>query len=168
MSVQKFAVPTEKRASGVAVVTYPDMRWSRCDIKTVNLIPAVLAKQHAVECQAFESIFVRNGTITEGSHTNCFGVIDGELRTYPASNYILGGVTRDVVLEIARNLGIPVREHPMFMTDVPRLQEFFVTGTTTDVMPVVSFDGATIGDGKPGPITMKLYHALAAKLYAHR
>jgi D-alanine transaminase len=165
MSAQKFVVPHDKRATGVSVVTYPDIRWSRCDIKTVNLIPAVLAKQHAVDCGVFESIFVRDGAITEGSHTNCFGVIDGELRTYPASNYILGGVTRDVTIELAHELGIPFEARPFHVQDLPRLEEFFVTGTTTDVMPVVELDGRPVGTGRPGPITMRLYAAMARRLY---
>ncbi|MBL8983316.1 MAG: aminotransferase class IV [Gemmatimonadetes bacterium] len=165
MSAQKFVVPHDKRATGVSVVTYPDIRWSRCDIKTVNLIPAVLAKQHAVDNGVFESIFVRDGTITEGSHTNCFGVIDGELRTYPASNFILGGVTRDVTIELAHELGIPFEARPFHVQDLPRLEEFFVTGTTTDVMPVVQLDGRPVGNGRPGEITMRLYNAMAKRLY---
>ena len=87
------------------------------------------------------------------------------LRTYPASNLILGGVTRDVVLELARELGLPVSETPFHIHHVRDLQECFLTGTTTDVMPVVQFDGAPVGSGKPGKMTMVLYEALAARLY---
>ena len=165
LSAQRFAIPHDKRASGVSVVTYPDIRWSRCDIKTVNLLAAVMAKQHAVDHGAFEALFVRESAVTEGSHTNVFGVIDGELRTYPASNLILGGVTRDVVLELARELGMPVSETPFHIHHVKDLQECFLTGTTTDVMPIVQFDGAPVGNGKPGFHTMRLYEALAARLY---
>ncbi len=166
MSAKSFVVPHDKRATGVSVVTYPDIRWARCDIKTVNLIPAVLAKQHAVEANVFESIFVRDGAITEGSHTNCFGVIDGELRTYPASNWILGGVTRDVTIELAHELGIPFDPRPFHVQDLPRLEEFFLTGTTTDVMPVVQLDGRPVGHGRPGAITMRLYEGMARRLYS--
>jgi D-alanine transaminase len=166
LSCQRFTVPHDKRASGVEVVTYPDIRWTRCDIKTVNLIPAVLAKQHAVDHGVFESIFVRGSALTEGSHTNCFGVLDGELRTYPASNYILGGVTRDVVLEIARELDLAVNETPLHQQDIPDLEEFFLTGTTTDVMPVTAIDGRVVGDGRPGAVTMRLYESLAARIHA--
>lgn len=166
LSAQRFTVPHEKRGAGVAVVTYPDIRWSRCDIKTVNLLAAVMAKQTAADHGVFEAIFVRESAITEGSHTNVFGVIDGELRTYPASNLILGGVTRDVVLELARELGFPVSETPFHIHHLGELQECFLTGTTTDVMPVVQVDGQVVGDGKPGRMTMALYEALAARLYA--
>lgn len=165
LSAQRFALPSDKRASGVAVVTYPDIRWSRCDIKTVNLLAAVMAKQHAVDHGVFEAIFVKESAITEGSHTNVFGVIDGELRTYPSSNMILPGITRDVVLEVAREVGVPVNETPFHIHHVPQLQECFLTGTTTDVMPVVSIDGTAVGDGTPGKVTMALYDALAARIY---
>ncbi len=165
LSAQRFALPTAHRATGIAVVTYPDIRWSRCDIKTVNLLAAVMAKQHAVDHGVFEAIFVREGAVTEGSHTNVFGVIDGELRTYPSSNLILPGITRDVVLEVARELGVTVNETPFHIHHLPQLQECFLTGTTTDVMPVVSIDGVAVGDGTPGRVTMALYDALAARIY---
>ncbi|MEP7382350.1 MAG: D-amino-acid transaminase [Gemmatimonadota bacterium] len=165
LSAQRFTLPHDKRATGVAVVTYPDIRWSRCDIKTVNLLAAVMAKQHAVDHGVFEAIFVRESAVTEGSHTNIFGVIDGELRTYPSSNLILAGITRDVVLDLARELAIPVNETPFHIHHVPQLQECFLTGTTTDVMPVVSIDGVAVADGTPGKITTALYDALAARIY---
>lgn len=165
LSAKAISPPHAERATGVKVVTYPDIRWSRCDIKTVNLIPAVLAKQHATDHGVFESIFVRDGAITEGSHTNCFGVIDGELRTYPASNYILGGITRDVAIEVAHELGVPFSDRPFHVQDLPRLQEFFLTGTTTDVMPVVEIDGHRVGDGRPGRMTQALYDGMARRLY---
>lgn len=164
LSATQFVPPNEQRAKGVPAVTYPDYRWSRCDLKTVNLLPAVMAKQHAVDHGAFESVFVRDAAITEGSHTNVFGVIDGELRTYPNSNYVLPGVTRDVVVEIARELRFHVSEAPIFVHEIAALDEMFLTGTTSDVMPIVSLDGKPIGNGKPGPTTMALYGALASRL----
>jgi D-alanine transaminase len=104
--------------------------------------------------------------MTEGSHTNVFGVLDGKLRTYPESNYILAGITRDVVLELATELGIPVRQMPIFTHEFPRLEELFITGTTSDVMPIVALNGLPVGDGQPGPITMSLYEALVPRLSA--
>jgi D-alanine transaminase len=166
MSAKAFTPPHETRARGVAAVTYPDYRWTRCDLKTVNLLPAVLANQHAVEQGALESVFVRNGAITEGSHTNVFGVIGAELRTHPNSNYILPGVTRDLLVEIAHELEIPVVEMPIFVHELPQLEELFLSGTTSDVMPVVSLDGRSVGRGTPGPVTMSLYESLAARLAA--
>jgi D-alanine transaminase len=166
LTATRFVPAHDKRSAGVTAVTYPDYRWSRCDLKTVNLLPAVMAKQHAVDHGAFESVFVREAVITEGSHTNVFGVIDGELRTYPNSNFILPGVTRDVVVELAHELRIPVSETPIYAHEVPQLTEFFVTGTTSDVMPVVKLDGKTIGTGRPGPVATALYDALAKRLAA--
>jgi D-alanine transaminase len=164
LSASPFTPPDEIRARGVSVVTYPDYRWSRCDLKTVNLLPAVMAKQFAVDHEAFEAVFVREAVVTEGSHTNFFGVIGGEVRTYPNSNLVLPGVTRDVVLELARKIGVPVAEVPIYRHEIAGLEEAFLTGTTTDVMPVGVIDGKAVGGGRPGPITMKLYEVLAQHL----
>jgi D-alanine transaminase len=166
LSAAPFTPASEVRAKGVAVTTYPDYRWSRCDLKTVNLLPAVMAKQFASDNDAFESIFVREAVITEGSHTNFFGVINGEVRTYPNSNYVLPGVTRDVVVELARELNVPVSETPIYLHEIAALEEAFLTGTTTDVMPVVSIDKKAVGSGRPGALTMRLYEALAKRLAA--
>ncbi len=165
-SATRFSPPHDVRATGGTAVTFPDFRWARGDIKSLNLIPSVLAKQHAVDHGATEAIFVRDGAITEGSHTNVFGVLDGELRTYPESNYILAGITRDVTLELAAELDMPVRLMPIFTHELPRLEELFVTGTTSDVMPIVALNGLPVGDGRPGRITMALYEAMAPRLAA--
>lgn len=166
LSASGFTPPDDRRATGVAAVTYPDYRWSRCDLKTVNLLPAVMANQYAHDHGAFEALFIRDTALTEGSHTNVFGVLDGVLRTYPNSNYVLPGVTRDVVVELARELGIPVSETPIFRHEIPGLEECFLTGTTSDVMPIVSIDGAPVGGGRPGPVAKRLHAALAARLAA--
>ena len=166
LSASAFSPPGEVRGRGVGVVTYPDYRWSRCDLKTVNLLPAVMAKQFAADNDAFEAIFIREAVVTEGSHTNVFGVIGGEVRTYPNSNYVLPGVTRDVVIELAHELHLPVSETPIYRHEIPLLEECFLTGTTSDVMPVISIDGKTVGSGRPGSITMRLYEALAGRLAA--
>ena len=166
LSATRFTPPHDVRAKGGTAVTFPDFRWARGDIKSLNLIPSVLAKQHAVDHSATEAIFVRDGAITEGSHTNVFGVLDGELRTYPESNYILAGITRDVVLELAAELDIPVRQMPIFTHEFPHLEELFITGTTSDVMPIVALNGLPVADGRPGRITMALYEALVPRLAA--
>lgn len=166
LSASAFTPPDDARARGVSVVTHPDYRWTRCDLKTVNLLPAVMAKQHAVDHGAFETIFVRDTAITEGSHTNVFAVLDGAVRTYPNSNFVLPGVTRDVVVDLARELGYPVNETPVFIHEIPALQELFLTGTTSDVMPVVRVDGRPVGDGRPGPVAKALHEALVVRLQA--
>lgn len=166
LSAARLMPPHDIRAKGGTAVTFPDFRWARGDIKSLNLIPSVLAKQHAVDHSATEAIFVRDGAMTEGSHTNVFGVLDGELRTYPESNYILSGITREVTLELAAELGIPVRLMPILTHEFGRLEELFITGTTSDVMPIVALNGLPVGDGHPGRITMSLYEALVPRLAA--
>jgi D-alanine transaminase len=155
-----FSTPNELRQSGVRAITLPDIRWARCDLKTVSLLPNVLAKQRAHELGAFEAVLVRDGAITEGSSTNVFGVIDGVIRTYPKSNYILPGVMRDVVIGLAREMGLPLDESPIFASEIDRLDELFLSGTTTEVQAIVELDGKLVGDGRAGPITLKLLDAV--------
>jgi D-alanine transaminase len=156
----------QERRTGVRAITQPDVRWLRCNIKTVQLLPNVLAKQAAIEAGAFEAIFVRDGIAIEGTHSNLFAVLNGELRTHHANHLILPGVTRSVVLELARELGIPCREQPVTEAELGWVEEVFFTGTTTDVLPVVRVDDFDVGDGKPGPVAGQLYEALAARMEA--
>ncbi len=154
------------REQGAKGISFADIRWARCDLKTVNLLGPVLARQAAAEAGAYEAIFHRDGMVTEGAATNAFMVIGGVLRTYPLSNYILPGITRAVLLELARELGIPIEERPVPLHDLPHVDELFVCGTTTDVQPIVTLDDKPIASGKPGPITIRLRDALAKRLYA--
>ncbi len=164
VSAARFSRPPELHEKGTQAITHPDIRWARCHIKTVNLLGNVLAKQHAIEAGATEAILLREGVVTEGSHSNVVGVLDGEIRTAPLSHYILPGITRALILDLARELGYAVREVPILSEELPRLQELFLTGTTTDVMPVVLLDGRPVGEGTPGPVTRALQQAYAAKL----
>jgi D-alanine transaminase len=160
VSAARFTPSSDMRTRGVLAVTFPDLRWARCDIKTVNLLPNVLAKQQAVSAGALEAILVRDGMVTEGSHTNVFGVLGGALRTHPLTHRILPGVTRGVVLEVAQALGLPVDERALLVDEIGDLEELFVTGTTTDVTPVVQLDGRPVGEGRPGKMARKLYDGL--------
>jgi D-alanine transaminase len=164
VAASRFVPPEALRARGASVILVPDIRWARCDLKTVNLLPNALAKQRAVEAGADEAVFVRDGVVLEGAHTNVFAVLDGVLRTAPATNYILPGITRDVVLQLAPTLGIPVREYPLLVEELPRASELFVTSTTSDVLPVVRVDGAPVGDGAPGVVARRLMDALRARM----
>ena len=161
----RFEVPHAMRAAGAKAVTQPDVRWLRCDIKTVQLLPNCMAKQKAQAAGAIEAIFVRDDIVTEGTHSSVLGVKNGELRTHPLGPLILPSVTRELILEIAREQTLPVREHAFTAQELFELDELFVAGTTTDVTPIVDVDGRRIGSGTPGPITKKLYAALQAKLY---
>jgi len=151
---------------GIRMITVPDVRWGRCDIKTICLLPNVLAAERAKKAGADEALFVRDGIALEGAHTSFFAVIDGSLVTAPLSNRILPGVTRRVVLGLASGLGIPTAEAPIKAAELPRAAEAFVTGTTTDVSPVIAIDGGPIGSGKPGPVTRALQQALTGALEA--
>jgi D-alanine transaminase len=151
--------PPEYAQDGVPAITYPDTRWARCDIKSISLLPNVLANQAAKEAGAFEALFVRDGIVLEGSHANVFAVRDGTLVTYPACNYILAGITRQRVMELAAELGIPVAEGPIPLEALSDTAELFLSGTTTEILPVTRVDGRAIADGRPGPITQRLQRA---------
>ncbi len=165
-SAAPFNIPTQLREEGAAAITLPDIRWARCDIKSVNLLPNILGKQRAIEAGAFEAIFLRDGIVTEGASSNLFVVLDGVLRTYPLSNYILPGITRSIIIEQAQGLGYPVSEIPITQQELLRAEEIFATGTTTDVQPLVTVDGRAVGSGRPGPIAGALREALEAEMEA--
>jgi D-alanine transaminase len=162
----RFVVPRADRESGVKAVTFPDFRWLRCDLKTVNLLGAVLGRQAAAEAGAYEAILLRDGIVTEGAATNAFFVIDGTLRTHPLGNLILPGVTRQVVVDLIRESGIELVEKPVTQSELLRASEIFLCGTTTDVTPVISLDSVPVGSGAPGPVTKRLQPLLEARLYA--
>jgi D-alanine transaminase len=164
VSTGPVALPHAIRARGATAITTPDIRWARCDIKSVNLLPNVFAKQRAVASGADEAIFVRDGVVTEGASSNVFGVLDGEIRTYPLSNLILPGVTREVVIELASENDLPVVERPLWSDDLARVTELFFTSTFNDVMPIVRVDGRPIGTGRPGPVSQQLYAAFVERL----
>jgi D-alanine transaminase len=146
--------------------TLVDDRWGRCHLKTICLLANILGKQKAVEAKCDEGLFVRDGVVTEGTSSNAFFIRDGALLTHPTDNHILNGVTREAVLEIARQLGVRMRFQPVTLADAMTSQEVFVTGTLTEIMPAVSIDGKPIGAGKAGPVTLKLrtaFRQLTAK-----
>ena len=164
-TASRFTPNLEMRATGAKGITYPDQRWARCDLKTVNLLGPVLARQAAAEAGAYEAILHRDGVVMEGAATNCFAVVDGVFRTAPLSNYILPGITRGLLMQMIPKLGMKVEERPVLLRDLPQVDELFVCGTTTDVQPIVTLDGAPIGSGAVGPKTARLRDAFADFLY---
>lgn len=164
-SAAAFTPYDVQQRSGVSIILAPDERWGRCDIKSVNLLPNAMAKQLAVEAGAWETVFVRGGVVTEGTSSNLFAVIGGALRTHPLSNAILGGVTRDVVLSIAREAGIEVVETAFSVAELENAEEAFLTSTTNDVMPVVRVDGAVVGAGRPGAVAGRIGREIARAFY---
>ncbi|PTX53896.1 D-alanine transaminase [Melghirimyces profundicolus] len=156
--------PLQTLKEGIRAITDRDIRWLRCDIKSLNLLGAVLAKQNAVDRGCQEAILHRDGRVTEGSSTNVFMVREGTLITHPADNLILHGITREVVLELAREEGIPVREEAPSVEALFRADEVFITSTTMEVAPVISIDGRTVGEGSPGPVTRRLQNAFEKQI----
>ena len=144
------------QTAGVDAITLDDIRWGRCDIKSLNLLPNVLARQQAKEAGAFEAILVKNGEVTEGSVSNVIIVDNRTLMTAPEGPRILSGVTREVVLRLARQEGLEVHEQYPSREKLFGAPEVFLTGTTVEVLPVVRIDGKPIGSGEPGPVTRQL------------
>jgi len=160
-------LPSEDQLkNGVKVITQPDIRWDRCDIKSLSLLGNILAKQTAAEVKAREAWLVDGKTVTEGSASNAYIVTKkGELITHPANHAILGGITRDVVLKLARKHKITVRERSFTLAEAKSAAEAFMTSTSANVLPVVMVDNQRIGSGKPGPITMQLQELYAKHIF---
>jgi D-alanine transaminase len=155
--------PQECYDRGASAITLPDERWLRCDIKSVSLLPNILAKEKARRAGALEAILHEaDGTVTEAAASNVFCVLDGVIRTHPLTSRILPGITRIEVLAAARALGIPLREEAVRLGELRRAEEIFVTSTTMGVMPVTALDGARVGEGLPGPIARALQEHLEA------
>jgi D-alanine transaminase len=150
--------PAKIAEDGVKAITMPDIRWQRCDIKSVSLLPNILAKQAAKEAGAYEAWLVdRNGMVTEGSSTNAWIVTrDGELVTRSVENAILAGITRMAVIEMARAEGLSLVERPFSVSEAKAAREAFVTSTSSYVTPVTQIDDHVVANGKPGSISLKL------------
>ncbi|MCH2558473.1 MAG: D-amino acid aminotransferase [Alcanivorax sp.] len=138
------------RTAGVAALTLDDIRWDRCDIKSVSLLANLLLRQRAVDAGAAEAILIRDGWVTEGAASNLFLVRDGEIRTAPLSHHLLGGITRDLVIELCREHGLPVVERPLTAAELANADEIWLSSSTKDVLPVTTLDGRPVGDGRPG------------------
>ncbi|HEY8873360.1 MAG TPA: D-amino-acid transaminase [Stellaceae bacterium] len=149
---------------GIAVITIPDIRWQRCDIKSVALIANVLGKQAAKEAGAYEAWQVdRDGEVTEGTSTNAWIVTgEGEVVTRAADSAILNGVTRLAIFDIIAREGYRLVERPFTVAEAKAAREAFLTSTTADLLPVVHIDGAPVGEGRPGPLAQKLRAAYFA------
>ena len=158
MRAQDVAALASRMEKGIAVSVQPDIRWGRCDIKTVQLLPNLMAKQAARAAGAFEAWLVdQGGNVTEGGSTNAWIVTaDGTVITRALSNAILPGVTRRVMMEAAAEAQLNVVERSFTVAEALAAKEAFITSATGAAVPVVTIDGATIGDGKPGPVTRRI------------
>lgn len=146
----------EIRRIGAGACTYEDLRWGRCDIKSLNLLGNVLAREEAKKAGVFEAILVKDGMVTEGSLSNVMAVQSGTIVTAPDGPRILSGVTRTVVLGLAKKEQIRVEERFLSVDALYAADEVFLTGTTIEVLGVIRIDGRTIGSGQPGPVTKTL------------
>ena len=149
------------REKGVAAITAPDIRWARCDIKTVALLPNVLTRQLSADIGAAETIMLRDGFLTEGSSTNVFVVRDGVILTPPQDHRILPGITCDVVLELAEKYNAPFEVRPVSEEELRSADEVWLTSSTKEVLAVVTLDGRSVGHGEhagqPGPVTKRMH-----------
>lgn len=156
------ALPQDCFDKGVAAITVPDIRWGRCDIKSLNLLPNVLAKQQAQDANAFEAIFIKNGEVKEGSTSNVFLAKNGELHTPERNQDVLSGVTQQQVMDLAKEGVADVHCHPLTEHDLMRADEAFLVGTTIEVLPLVRVNGENIGNGKPGSMTRDIQRQFSA------
>ena len=149
-------------SAGVSVMTTEDIRWGRCDVKSVNLLANVLARQQGKQAGVFEVVLIREDHVTEGAVSNVMMVRDQTVITAPEGPRILSGVTRAVVLRLARREGFSVQERFPSRAELYEAEEVFLTGTTVEVLGVISVDGRVIGRGQPGPVTGRLAQAFEA------
>lgn len=154
LTVSELTDNPEEKARGIAVCTHPDWRWTRCDIKSLNLLPNILARQDAAEKGCDEAILVDEaGLITEGAGSAFFAIINRALQTAPLSANILPSITRQFVVKAAINIGLAIEQRCLTPQQAMAADELFLAVTTKDIVPVVRFDGSAIGNGLPGPCT---------------
>jgi len=159
ITASAFKPALEKRQLGIAAITVADTRWSRCDLKTIGLLANCLAKQQAYENGADEAIFVRDGVALEGSSSNLFVVEDGCVITNRRTNFILPGITRNIVIECCREGSLALDEVPIRLDLLKSAEEIFVTHTSGEVVPIINLDGRMVGNGRPGAVTRRLQTA---------
>lgn len=158
VTVRRFVpLRTRLRKRGVSIMTTEDFRWGRCDLKSINLLPNILAKQKARARGDFEAVFLRNGWVTEGSTSNIFAVLKGTLVTPPAGPYLLSGITREQVIRLAKQNGLDVKERDISIDEIYQGDELFLTATSIEILPVIKVNGHPIGAGRPGAQTQRLY-----------
>jgi D-alanine transaminase len=162
MASQLPTLTAEIVERGIEAITVEDFRWGRCDIKTTALLANVLMKQQAADAGAKEAIIVRDGEVLEGSSTSLFAIAGGIIATPPNSHRILPGTTREVVIELAASLSLPVEVRRLSIEEMLRADEVWLSAATRDVLPITRIDGRPVGSGKPGPLWKRLSDAFVA------
>ncbi|WP_075981158.1 D-amino-acid transaminase [Bacillus massilinigeriensis] len=161
-------LPAEVRLRGVTAILLEDERWANCYIKSLNLLPNILAKQAAHDAGSYEAILVRDGQVTEGSSSNVFYVKDRKVYTPPLTKHILPGITRLAVKNVLSQLNIPLVEQQFSEMDLLHADEVFITSTTSEVIPVIKINENEIGKGTPGEITSRIYEQYKNLIKAHK
>lgn len=162
LTVAPMVDDPQRRTHGCTAITYPDIRWQRCDIKSLNLLANVLARTAANDAGAAEALFVRNdGIVTEGAAASIFVVKDGVVHTTPLSENILPGITRIAILQAASDLDVPLVEQSLPLESVYSAEEVFMAGTGEELLGLIELDGRTIGDGRAGPVCGQLYEKMS-------
>lgn len=151
---------------GMTAITLPDYRWQRCSIKAIALLPNVLLYQQAKDAHCDEAILIRDQYVTEASTSNVFIVKDQVIKTPPLSDYILAGVTREYILELARKYQFQYAETPITLAELNTADEIWVTSSTKEIYPIVTLNQQPVGDGKPGPIWQQMIQHYRANLFA--
>lgn len=165
--VKSYDRPLKALDEGVAVVTTEDIRWLRCDIKSLNLLGNVLAKEYATKYNAEEAIQHRGDIVTEGASSNVYAIKDGVVHTHPANNFILNGITRRVIQWVCEDENIEFNEAPFTVDFLKSADEVIISSTSVEVMPVVLIDGESVADGKVGPITRTLQKGFEKYIHSH-
>ncbi|ARW38213.1 MULTISPECIES: D-amino-acid transaminase [Bacillus] len=156
--------PENEQKAGAQAITAEDKRWLRCDIKSLNLLYNVMIKQKAYEAGAYEAVLIRDGAVTEGTSSNVYAVINGTVRTHPANELILNGITRIKLLELMKENGIEVREKPLTEDELRGADEIFISSTTSELIPIVTLDGKPVGSGAPGPVAKTILEAFQSRI----
>lgn len=152
-------ITTDEKAfvKGIAAITLDDIRWQYCNVKAITLLANILLRQTAIDEGAAEAILVRDGEVTEGAASNVFIVIDGTVKTPPKGARLLPGITRDLIVELAQLQQLPVQEVNFSKTELMAADEIWISSSTKEIMPVLTLDDKTVGNGQPGPVTRKLF-----------
>ena len=156
MSSPLASADPQQMQAGVAAITLDDIRWRYCHIKTIALLPNILLKQQALEKGAVEAILVRDGEVTEGSASNIFIVRDGVIRTPAKSERLLPGITRDLIVELARDNGLPCEEGIIREDELHAADEVWLSSSTREILPVTRLDERPVGDGRAGPLWRRM------------
>ena len=165
--VRAFPLPgyLQEMINGVMIMSREDIRWLRCNIKSIGLLPNTLLFEEVANLGAFECMLVRNGYVTEATHSNLLAVRDNTVFSHPDSNLILPGITKAAVLNLCRQNNITVIEEPIRFSEINDFNEWFLTGTGSEIIPVVKINNQNIGNGKPGIVTRLLQKAFLKITY---